>query len=134
LIALKIIELLILSERLFSEKLCFDADLPMIDIISKFINLLEPNFLNERSVNFYATQLNIHPNYLNSVVKKHTGFTAKESIQNRILLESKYLLHSTKLTIKEIASTLGFNDPNYFTVFFKRFEKLSPVNYRSSFI
>src|SRR6185295_5406880 len=38
LIALKIIELLILSERLFSEKLCFDADLPMIDIISKFIN------------------------------------------------------------------------------------------------
>jgi AraC-like DNA-binding protein len=78
--------------------------------------------------------MNMHPNYLNSLVKKHTGLTAKESIQNRLLLETKYLLHSTDLSIKEIANKVGFHDPNYFTSFFTSHEKLSPGNYRSSFI
>ena len=134
LIALKIIELVIVSERMFATQQNFEANLPAIDIIQRFINLLELNFINERSVSFYAAQLNVHPNYLNSLIKKHTGFTAKESIQNKLLLESKYLLHSTQLTIKEISSQLGFNDPNYFTMFFKRLENISPVNYRTSFI
>jgi AraC-like DNA-binding protein len=75
----------------------------------------------------------MHPNYLNALVKKHTGMSAKESIQNRILLEIKHLLHSTTLPIKEIASQLGFSDPNYFTTFFKRFENRSPGTYRSEF-
>ncbi len=134
LIALKIIELLIVSERLFAEEQNVEANLPSIDIIRRFIDLIEANLLNHRSVSFYAKQLNVHPNYLNALIKKHTGITAKESIQNRLLLETKYLLHSTTLSIKEIANQMGFNDPNYFTVFFKRFEKISPANYRLSFV
>ena len=134
LIALKIIELLILSERLFEEELHLETNLPTIDIIKKFIDLLEANFAKERSVSFYAAQLNVHPNHLNSLIKKHSGITAKESIQNRLLLETKYLLHSTNLSIKEISHQVGFNDPNYFTVFFRRLENISPGNYRSSFV
>ena len=90
--------------------------------------------MEQRSVKFYADQLNVHPNYLNSIVKKQTGLTAKESIQNRLLLETKYLLHSTNLSIKEIANHVGFNDPNYFTSFFSRLENISPGNYRSLFV
>lgn len=131
-IAVKIIELLIVSERLFSETQHFDDNLPSLDITKKFIELVEANFLHERSVAFYASKLNLHPNYLNAVIKKTTGISAKESIQNRLLLETKFLLHSTKLTIKEIANEVGFSDPNYFTVFFKRCENISPANYRSS--
>ena len=132
LIAIKIIELIIISERFFSQKQNFEENLPSIDITKKFIELVEANFLHERSVAFYASRLNVHPNYLNAVIKKTTGVTAKESIQNRLLLETKFLLHSTKLTIKEIANQVGFSDPNYFTVFFKRCENVSPANYRSS--
>ena len=134
LIALKIIELLILSERLFEEKLQLATNHPAVDIIKRFIDLLDGNFAKERSVGFYAAQLNVHPNHLNSLIKKHTGLTAKESIQSRLLLETKYLLHSTNLSIKEISNQVGFNDPNYFAVFFKRFENMSPANYRSSFV
>ena len=134
LVALKTVELLILSERLFEEQLILENNLLNIDIIKKFIDLLEANFANERSVGFYAAQLNVHPNHLNAVIKKHTGITAKESIQNRLLMESKHLLHSTNLSIKEISHQVGFKDPNYFAVFFKRLENTSPANYRSSFV
>ncbi|MEO8108573.1 MAG: AraC family transcriptional regulator [Ginsengibacter sp.] len=134
LIALKIIELLIMSERLFDEEQHFEINKPAIESVKKFIDLVEANFLHERSVSFYAGKLLMHPNYLNSLIKKHTGITAKESIQNRLLLETKYLLHSTGLSIKEISNQVGFNDPNYFTSFFTRLEKVSPGNYRSSFV
>jgi len=134
LIALKIIEVLILSERLFDEEQHFEANLPSIESIKKFIDLLEANFLQERTVRFYAEQLAVHPNYLNALIKKHTGATAKESIQNRLLLETKYLLHSTNLSIKEISNQVGFNDPNYFTTFFTRSENMSPGDYRSLFV
>ncbi|HEY5406015.1 MAG TPA: AraC family transcriptional regulator [Ginsengibacter sp.] len=134
LIVLKIIELLILSERLFEQKQNFETNVPSIDIIKRFLNLLEVNFSTARSVKFYAEKLAMHPNYLNALIKKHTGLTAKESIQNRLLIETKYLLHSTNLSIKEISNQVGFNDPNYFTSFFTKFENLSPGNYRASFI
>jgi len=133
LIAVKIIELLILSERLFEQVQGMEANQPFIENIKKFVDLLDLHYSREHSVRFYADRLAMHPNHLNALIKKHTGLSAKESIQNRILLEVKYLLHSTKLSIREISDQTGFNDPNYFTVFFKRSESLSPVNYRSSF-
>ncbi len=133
LIAVKIIELLILSERLFEQKLNLAASQPVIDTLIRFAELLDTHFTKEHSVKFYAERLTIHPNHLNALIKKHTGLSAKESIQNKILMEIKYLLHSTKLPIKQISDQMGFSDPNYFTTFFKRSENRSPVNYRSSF-
>ena len=134
LISLKILELLILSERLFDKKQNLADNIPSTDIIKKFLELLEVNFSKERSVKFYAGKLAIHPNHLNALIKKHTGITAKESIRNKLLIETKYLLHSTNMSIKEISNELGFNDPNYLTSFFTKLENVSPGNYRASFI
>jgi AraC family transcriptional regulator, transcriptional activator of pobA len=133
LIALKLVELILLSEQYFTEHLHLTEDIPNLELIKKFSDLIEKYFMQERSVKFYAGQLNMHPNHLNAVVKKHTGLTAKASIQNRLLLETKYLLHSTHLSIKEISAKMGFTDPNYFTSFFTQLENMSPGNYRASF-
>jgi AraC-like DNA-binding protein len=132
-IAVKILELLIMGERLSGQMKTGSENFPVSDLVRQFIDLLDIHFSKEHSVKFYADQLSMHPNHLNALVKKHTGMSAKESIQNRILLEIKYLLHSTKLPIKQIANQMGFNDPNYFTTFFKRFENRSPVSYRSAY-
>ncbi len=133
LIAVKILELLILGERLFEQAQSVSADFPFTDILKRFLDLLDANFSREHSVKYYAERLSMHPNHLNALIKKHTGLSAKESIQNKILLETKYLLHSTKLPIKQISHQMGFSDPNYFTTFFKRSENLSPANYRGNF-
>jgi AraC-like DNA-binding protein len=132
LIALKIIELMILAERLYSEVQHFHSNEVILETVKKFSELVETNFDKHRSVAFYASQLNVHPNYLNALVKSQTGFTAKESILSRLNLEAKYLLQTTSLSIKEIASKLGFDDANYFTSFFKRCENISPAAYRAA--
>jgi AraC family transcriptional regulator, transcriptional activator of pobA len=133
LIAVKILELLIIGERFYEKSKSVESGLPMAGMISQFVELLDSHYSKEHSVKFYADRLSIHPNHLNALIKKQTGLSAKESIQNRIMLEAKYLLHSTNITVKQISIQLGFGDPNYFTTFFKRAEKLSPVNYRSAF-
>jgi AraC family transcriptional regulator, transcriptional activator of pobA len=134
LIAVKILELLLLGERLFKNAVPETSDLSFAEVLKNFIELLDVNYSKEHSVKFYAEQLSFHPNHLNALIKKHTGLSAKESIQNRILLEAKYLLHSTKLPIRDISVQVGFNDPNYFATFFKRAENMSPVNYRTAFV
>lgn len=134
LLSLKVIELIIECERLFEEAGNLEGDVASNDTVAAFCGLLEQHFGEERSVTFYARRLGLHPNYLNAVLKKHTGETAKETINNRLLVEAKYLLHATTLSVKEIAGSIGFDDPNYFTSFFKRMEKVSPVTYRAALV
>src|ERR1017187_9617372 len=61
LIALKIIELLIFSERLFEDELGLPTNTASKDTLKRFIELLDVHFSKEHSVKFYAEQLLIHP-------------------------------------------------------------------------
>lgn len=101
-------------------------------ILKNFKLLIENNFSNWHKVTFYAEELNISPDYLNSVVKTSIGKTAKEFIQNRLVLEAKRLGVHTQLSTKEIAFDLGFEDPSHFSKFFKNFEGTSFSEFRKS--
>lgn len=129
-IALKLLELLILCDRFFTHQDICDCTADYTEVILTFNELLETNFRHHRDVQFYAAAMHTHPNNLNHMVKKATGLTAKQTINNRLVIEAKYLLSSTTLTIKEIAYELGFEDPNYFISFFKKEQLATPSQYR----
>jgi AraC-like DNA-binding protein len=130
-IALKILELLIMCDRLFKENISRDCTASSPDLLQRFNELIEDNFAEHRNVQFYAEVLHTHPNNLNQLVKKATGLTAKQTINKRLVLEAKSLLVSTALSIKEIAYKLGFEDPNYFISFFKKEQHATPAHYRT---
>lgn len=101
-------------------------------IIRKFKETLEKNFTSTHKVNDYAEQLNISPDYLNTIVKSSIGKTAKELIQQRIILEAKrFGLHSN-LSAKEISYKLGYDEPSNFSRFFKKHEGISFADFRVS--
>ncbi len=101
-------------------------------ILRRFKDLLDKNFTKMKKVSEYADELSISPDYLNSVIKSGVGKTAKELIQQRIILESKrYGLH-TQLSTKEIAYNLGFEDPSHFSRFFKNNEGISFAQFRAA--
>lgn len=99
-------------------------------ILDDFKSLLNKKYKEITSVNEYARQLNITPNYLNIVVKETTGLTANELMHNRVTLEAKRLLINEHLDIEQIAFDLGFKDASYFARFFKRSTGLSPTRFR----
>lgn len=101
-----------------------------IDLVKKFLSLIEKDFISKRMVTDYAEKLIVTPNHLNEVVKKVTGFPASHHIQQRIVLEAKRQAAYSSLTMKEIAYQLGFDDTAHFSKFFKNVSGDSFTNFK----
>ncbi len=99
-------------------------------IAHKFELLVDKMYVDTKNVSDYAEQLNITPNYLTTTVKKLTGKSAKDVIQERLFVESKSLLKFSGLDIAEIAYRLNFQEPTHFTRFFKKLSGTTPNKFR----
>lgn len=102
-----------------------------LNLVTRFKRLIDANFIENRSVEFYADRLNLTANYLNDRIKSHTGKTAKNHIADRVLLEAKNLLMYSDMDVAEISHSLEFNEPSYFGKFFKKHTGMTPRSYRS---
>lgn len=98
-------------------------------IVANFQNLLDQQYEDHHDVQFYASQLNISPRGLNKAVKKELGRTVSELIKEKLIVEAKRELYIKELSIKEIGYKLGFEDPAYFSRFFKKETAYSPKEY-----
>ena len=99
-------------------------------ILTQFKNLLSKNFINEREVSFYADKLHLTPKYFSTVIRKISGKTAGEWINEMLLLEAKVRLQNSEQTIAQIAYGLNFSDPSHFGKFFKKHTGMSPSKFR----
>jgi AraC-like DNA-binding protein len=133
-IATKVWELILQTDRFIANAESEPNEDSQNGLVASFNGLIEKNIKTERSVQFYADALHLHPNHLNYLIKRHTGTTAKHTIIDHIFLESKHLLDSTSLTIKEITYELGFASPASFSSFFKKMSNISPSKYRNDFL
>lgn len=100
-------------------------------VLQEFHALVTRNFREEHFVNFYADKLAISEQYLARIVRTGTGKTINSIITELLAMEARTLLDSTKSTIGEIASKLGFSDAASFCKFFKRNIGQTPLNYRN---
>jgi len=101
-----------------------------IELVKKFLALLEKEYATKKMVSDYADELAVTPNYLNEVVKKVSGFPASHHIQQRIVLEAKRQAAYSDVSMKEIAYGLGFDDVAHFSKFFKNVSGSSFTDFR----
>lgn len=109
-------------------------------LCSQFLELLEKQFpvtsiqnvLELKTPYDFATKLSVHTNHLNHTINKILGKSTSTCIQERILVEAKKLLSTTDWSVSEIAYTLGFEYPTYFSSFFKKATKMSPNVFRKN--
>jgi len=91
--------------------------------LSKFIEfklMVETHLTKQPSVNALAEKLALSTNSLYRIVKEHSGISPKDFFSNRLMIEAQRKLHYSSLSVKELAYELGFNDPDYFSRFFKK--------------
>ncbi|MEQ8362864.1 MAG: helix-turn-helix domain-containing protein [Cyclobacteriaceae bacterium] len=91
---------------------------------------IEKSFRKDHSVQFYASKLSTQARTLNKVSRKYAGKSASEMIQERLLLEAQRNLFHESKSVKEIGFDLGFDDPAYFTRFFKKHIGLAPQYFK----
>lgn len=98
----------------------------------QFKNLIEEKYTTLKNVSDYAGILHIKPVLLNEISKQLSGITAGEHIRNRVILEAQRYLYNTDLSAKEIAYKLGFDDPHYFSRFFKKYTNQTPSEFKDA--
>lgn len=101
------------------------------EYFTQFTHLLGEHFREERSVGFYARQLCITPKYLTTLIKRISGQSVSEWIDNYVILEAKTLLKYSTMSIQEIAYYLNFPNQSFFGSYFKRNTGMSPSQYKA---
>ncbi|MFM1971945.1 MAG: hypothetical protein RL185_627 [Bacteroidota bacterium] len=107
-------------------------------ILEKFETLLNTYFESDQpqrigipSVSYFASELHLSANYFGDLIKKETGQSAKDYLQNKTIEHAKKILFETDKTVNEIAFDLGFKYPQHFTRLFKQEVGQTPSAYRS---
>ncbi|MBI3133703.1 MAG: helix-turn-helix domain-containing protein [Bacteroidetes bacterium] len=91
--------------------------------LSKFAEfklMVETHLTEHPSINTMAEKLALTTNSLYRIVKEHSGVSPKDFFTNRLMIEAQRKLLYSPLSVKELAYELGFNDPDYFSRFFKK--------------
>ncbi len=100
------------------------------ELLSGYFSSDKPQNLGLPSVAYCAETLHLSSNYFGDMIKKETGKSAKEYIQNKIIDVAKGKTFDSNKTVNEIAYELGFKYPQHFTRLFKNVTGYTPNEYR----
>lgn len=99
-------------------------------VFISYIELLQSNYKEHRTVAFYAEKLGMTPKYLSKLTLSETGQSALRWIEYYVLLEAKALLKQNNDTILSVSKKLNFTSQGSFGKFFHRLTGMSPKEYR----
>lgn len=108
------------------------------DVLTRFEALLHDYFHSDQArrnglptVKYFADKVFLSPNYFGDLVKKETGKTAQEYIQNAIIDLAKEEIANSRKSFSQIAYELGFQYPQHFSRLFKKGTQVTPGEYRT---
>lgn len=102
-------------------------------LFGHFQEQLEKHYAATRSVQDYAGLLKISPKHLNTICKTIAGSTAKQCIDDFLVLEMKRTLATSNGSVQEISYDFGFDEPTNFVKFFKKHSEYSPAQFRNTY-
>ncbi|MEM6455430.1 MAG: helix-turn-helix domain-containing protein [Acidobacteriota bacterium] len=104
---------------------------PATALAQRFRTLVLAHGDTERALPFYARALNVSVAHLHDQVRRTTGRTPGQLLRSHTALEARRLLAHSALRVSEIGHRLAFDDPSYFSRFFRRETGLSPGQFRA---
>ncbi|KAF0236616.1 MAG: AraC family transcriptional [Prolixibacteraceae bacterium] len=100
------------------------------EVLNGYFSSGKPHEIGLPSVAYFAEELHLSPNYFGDLIKKETGKSAKEYVQDKIIDVAKNKTFDTGKTVNEIAYELGFKYPQHFTRLFKQRVGMTPKEFR----
>ena len=102
-------------------------------IIDNFMRLVEQSDGRIRRVDDFATQLNVTPKYLSTILKEVMNRRPSTYIQLYTLKAIEHRLRFTDMTMQEIANDLNFPNPSFFGKYCKEHLGMTPLEYRMKY-
>lgn len=100
-------------------------------LLNDYFSSDKPQNIGFPSVSYCADELSLSPNYFGDLVKKETGKSAQEYIQQKLIDIAKERIFDVEKSISQVAYDLGFKYPQHFTRLFKQKVGVSPNEYRN---
>ncbi|SFL93034.1 two component transcriptional regulator, AraC family [Gracilibacillus orientalis] len=94
---------------------------------------IESHYQRNITLEEVAEEVGLSSYYLSKLFKEHFEITFIEYVTQTRLTKAKDLLLDDRISLKEIALTIGYKDPNYFSRVFKKETGLSPSEYRKQY-
>lgn len=102
--------------------------------LNTYFNSEKPTLIGLPSVSYFAQELNLSPNYFGDLIKKETGRSAQEYIQNKTIDIAKDKIYDINKSINQIADEMGFKYPQHFSRLFKKKVGITPNEFRSTHV
>jgi len=93
-------------------------------------NFIKENIETELELEKVASNFSLSVYYFSRTFKEATGTSYSDYINKCRIDIAKELLSSGEMNVKEVCYKVGYNDPNYFSKVFKKYEGVSPVNFK----
>ena len=81
-----------------------------------------------------CSHLNINKSYFCRLFKSEMGLTFSQFLNAYRIERSKELLKKKEYSILDVAMEVGYNNHNYYSSLFKKFNKITPLDYRNQYI
>jgi len=99
---------------------------------TRFVGLVEQYYSQGYPVSVYAEMLCVSLRTLSNLTLQLVRKRPSQMLHERVVLEAKRLLLYSDLNVNEIANRIGFEDPSYFSKYFKKYTNQSPLSFRKS--
>lgn len=102
----------------------------MPEDIERVCQLIDENYDQKLTLGEIAASVGYSKYYINRLFKQYKGTTVIDYLTHVRIQKAKKLLRSSNHSVKQISAMVGYSEPNYFTLCFKKMEKMSPLQYR----
>jgi AraC-like DNA-binding protein len=105
---------------------------PTHRVVSRFIELAERDATRRHRIADYAAELAVTPGHLSVLCTQYAGQRAKRLLGNILVSRARRLLLYTDESAARVGASLGFEDPSYFSRFFRRETGQTPKEFRNA--
>ena len=96
-------------------------------------SFIAENIMNPITVKDVADHVNLSAEYFTKLFKRETGKNIKEYIMQAKVSAAKEMLEHSNISVGMVALELGYSNFSHFTQIFKKYENMTPSEYRSRF-
>ncbi|MEP6733118.1 MAG: helix-turn-helix domain-containing protein [bacterium] len=105
---------------------------PTHNVVSRYFELVERDATRRHRVAEYAAELGVSAGHLNVLCRQYAGESAKRHLDSALAVRARRMLLYTEESAARIGAALGFDDPSYFSRFFRRATGLTPTSFRNA--
>lgn len=126
-------ETLIVLARQYAAAHHVASQRPTHRVVSRFLELVERDAVRRHRIADYAAELAVTPGHLSVLCTQYVGRRAKRVLDNVLVTRARRMLLYTDESAARVAAALGFEDPSYFSRFFRRETGHTPTAFRNAF-